>query len=39
MTIDMAENDEGRLWVLTNTHLHLYNERDESFEQFVLPAV
>ena len=38
MTIDMAEDEEGRLWTLTNTHLHLYNEKDESFERYVLPV-
>ena len=38
MTIDIAEEAEGRLWILTNTHLHLFNEKDESFERYVLPA-
>src|SRR5258705_1379647 len=38
MTIDMAEDDEHRLWILTNTHLHLYNARDASFERYVLPV-
>ncbi|MFI5130424.1 MAG: two-component regulator propeller domain-containing protein [Chitinophagales bacterium] len=38
MTIDIAEDDQNRLWILTNTHLHLYHESDGSFERFILPA-
>jgi ligand-binding sensor domain-containing protein len=38
MTIDMAEDDQGRLWVLTNTHLHLLNEKNGSFQRFSLPT-
>ena len=38
MTIDMAEDDDGRLWILSNTHLHQYIERIESFELYALPA-
>jgi hypothetical protein len=38
MTIDIAEDVEGRLWILTNTHLHLYDEKKESFERYILPA-
>jgi signal transduction histidine kinase/ligand-binding sensor domain-containing protein len=38
MTIDMADDDNGTLWILSNTHLHQYNERIESFEQYALPT-
>lgn len=38
MTIDIAEDAEGRLWILTNTHLQRYNEKDESFERYLLPV-
>src|SRR5436190_3925633 len=38
MTIDITEDEQGRLWVLTNTDLHRYNEKDESFERYVLPV-
>ena len=38
MTIDMAEDDQGRLWVLTNTHLHLLNDKNGSFERYPLPV-
>jgi len=38
MTIDVAEDEYGRLWVLTSTHLHLYNERSGSFERYLLPV-
>ena len=39
MTIDMAEDDQTRLWILTNTHLHLYHEKDGSFERFICRLV
>ena len=38
MTIDIAEDEQNRLWILTNTHLHLYHETDGSFERFILPV-
>ncbi|MFL5773308.1 MAG: two-component regulator propeller domain-containing protein [Flavisolibacter sp.] len=38
MTIDMAEDDQGRQWVLTNTHLHLLDDKNGSFERYALPA-
>jgi signal transduction histidine kinase/ligand-binding sensor domain-containing protein len=38
MIIDIAEDTEGRLWIITNTHLHRYNEKDESFERYILPV-
>jgi ligand-binding sensor domain-containing protein len=39
MTIDLVEDTEGNLWILTNTHLHRYNEKKDIFERYILPAV
>jgi hypothetical protein len=30
MVIDMSEDPEGRLWILSNSHLHRDNENHES---------
>ena len=38
MAIDMTEDSEGGFWVLTNTHLHRYQQKDESFERYILPV-
>lgn len=38
MTIDMVEDEQGQFWVLTNTDLHLFNQKDESFERYALPV-